>query len=580
MPHETPDKRVFPRALTGAIGIALLIFILGSISAWQTFVHLSAQQIAIAKLAFERDVADAEDRLTAELKTYTDLLYSLRGMIALAGTGITQDQFENFAQAVGYNQRFTGLLTINYAISVQAGKEAEFEKKTGLKIYPKTTNGYREVITASIPRFTNKLGLDIFASSRPQSSIYKKLRETGQITSSLRPYPLNDGGSFGLAARLGYYAHPSPAFNSDKAAAFMGSVGIGFNIETFFANALGPYFMSRFHILATRVEDDIPGKKEKDKIDNLIFDSGKSNNNFQPFNLSGDLFSQNLRIEFGQSAMDVKVSTRQDRYVGESSYWLTYVPALSIFLLSLLTAGYVIRARVRQIHLENVSHEKEAQYETEKIQREKMAREMIYALENERRQIGQELHDNLGQELTAARYFSEYVLQNGTSPATINDFAKISGILDSIAVRLRILARGLFSTAVDDVGFFPALKDLAANTEESYRIECAVAGDSIEPNDPDASINLYRITQEAISNAIQHGRASRITIEVAGEDDLRSLRIIDNGNGMHATAKDGPGIGLKTMSYRARLLGMKLNIFRNDLNGTTVEITREENEFA
>lgn len=558
----------------------MLILVLGSVVAWQTFVHLSAQQTAIGKLAFERDVADAEDRLTAELKTYTDLLYSLRGMIALAGTGITQDQFESFAQAVGYNQRFPGLLTINYATSIQTGKEAEFEKRTGLKVYPATVNSHREVITASIPRFTNKLGLDIFASTRPQSSVYKRLRETGQITSSLRPYPLNDGGSFGLAARLGYYAQPSPAFNSDKAAAFMGSVGIGFNIDTFFVSALGPYFLSRFHILAKRVEEDGSEKKEKGRTDNLIFDSSKSNSSFQPPSLTGEIFSQNIRLEFGQAKMDVLFSTKRDRYIGESSYWLTYIPALTIFLLSVLTASYVVRTRIRQLQLERINHEKEMRYVSEKMQREKMAREMIYALENERRQIGQELHDNLGQELTAARYFSEFILQNGTSTAAINDFAKISSILDSLAVRLRILARGLFSTSVDDVGFVQALKDLAASTEESYRIECVVTGHSVEPDDPDASINLYRITQEAISNAIQHGRASRITIEVTGDDDLESLRIIDNGNGLHAASKDGPGIGLKTMSYRARLLGMKLNIFRNDLNGTTVEITREENESA
>ena len=123
----------------------------------------------------------------------------------------------------------------------------------------------------------------------------------------------------------------------------------------------------------------------------------------------------------------------------------------------------------------------------------------------------------------------------------------------------RDLARGLNPGGLAQMGLAAALEVLAANVEALHPVACAFACDRRFPRlDPAVEAHLYRIAQEAVSNAVAHGRGRRIGVSLRLRDGQGSLRIRDNGVGIPRDASAVTGIGLDTMDYRARLIGAAL----------------------
>jgi len=114
-----------------------------------------------------------------------------------------------------------------------------------------------------------------------------------------------------------------------------------------------------------------------------------------------------------------------------------------------------------------------------------------------------------------------------------------------------------------------ALNNLAVDAEKTYGISCNLECDNHIPiYDKVAIAHLYRIAQEAITNAVKHGNSNRISIRLSKENDEISLVIKDNGTGISKTIDNG-GLGLQIMNYRANLIGAKLQI-EQDINGGTL----------
>ncbi len=135
----------------------------------------------------------------------------------------------------------------------------------------------------------------------------------------------------------------------------------------------------------------------------------------------------------------------------------------------------------------------------------------------------------------------------------------------------RDLARGLNPVGLAQMGLAAALEVLAANVEALHPVACAFACDRRFPRlDPAVEAHLYRIAQEAVSNAVAHGRGSRIGVSLHLRDGQGSLRIRDNGVGIARGGSAIAGIGLDTMDYRARLIGARLRAQRAGPKGTIV----------
>ncbi|MCX7068420.1 MAG: sensor histidine kinase [Methylococcales bacterium] len=204
---------------------------------------------------------------------------------------------------------------------------------------------------------------------------------------------------------------------------------------------------------------------------------------------------------------------------------------------------------------------------------QKLEQDILWASEREQQRIGRDLHDGLGSHLAAIGYalaFLAHDLHHLNQPeATTAEY--IHGlVIDAISL-LRDLLHGIFATQWDDFGLSLALEDLASHTARLSGLSvCFSETEDTLINNPEHSKQLYRIAQEAVTNAVKHADAKKITIVLSKCENTLTLIIADDGNGLALLANSPRGMGLCSMRYRARALGGDLNIDSNPNQGTTV----------
>ena len=195
----------------------------------------------------------------------------------------------------------------------------------------------------------------------------------------------------------------------------------------------------------------------------------------------------------------------------------------------------------------------------------------------EQRRIGQDLHDGLGQHLTGIAFMSKVLEQKLADQALPESGAatKIVTLVNEAIHKTRELSRGLLPVVSDTQGLMSALEHYASEVEDLFGIECRFECDHPVLIHDDAVANhLYRIAQEAVNNAIKHGNASRILIDLSplvdADGEGVTLSITDDGLGLPEDAGSSPGMGLHIMSYRAKTIGGTLRIQRCPQGGTAV----------
>jgi len=207
--------------------------------------------------------------------------------------------------------------------------------------------------------------------------------------------------------------------------------------------------------------------------------------------------------------------------------------------------------------------------------RKQLEREILESGDSERRRIGQDLHDGLGQILAGialkTQVLKETLAADGSNQASEAE-AIVRLVNDSIR-QTRMLARGLDPVEAEANGLPAALQSLAVQTEYLFRVTCTCrsSNPSLIIKAP-TGMALYRITQEAIHNAATHGQARQIDIQLEAVGTQVSLRIRDNGKGFTPDATSGTGMGLRIMRYRANSVGGILTIHSAG-HGTEVECT-------
>ena len=203
-------------------------------------------------------------------------------------------------------------------------------------------------------------------------------------------------------------------------------------------------------------------------------------------------------------------------------------------------------------------------------ERKRLERDILAIAERERRRIGNDLHDDLGQRLAAIQFLSGDLQQDlaGAPPALAQLAGRIAMMAREANAHARMLARGLSPAALDAVGLVEALHALARNTTALFRVacECRAEGDH-DSLAPEAAIHLYRIAQEAVSNAVTHAQAKQIIIEVFPQGRCE-LRVTDDGTGFNPETVRGEGIGLQSMQYRASLFRGRVHVHSQPGQGT------------
>lgn len=210
-------------------------------------------------------------------------------------------------------------------------------------------------------------------------------------------------------------------------------------------------------------------------------------------------------------------------------------------------------------------------------ERRQLEKDIVRVSEHEQQRIGHDLHDGLCQHLAAigcaARVLTEDLQERNVPEA--REASMIEDSIQQAVLEARSLARGISPVHVDRSGLAAALSELA-------RMTGGLTGASIEVQEgpdahlenPEASMHLYRIAQEAVANAIRHARASRVVISLERAGDRLFLMIEDNGSGLSLSkSADSGGMGLRTMRYRAQSLGATLE-FENTPGGGTRVVCR------
>jgi two-component system sensor kinase FixL len=191
--------------------------------------------------------------------------------------------------------------------------------------------------------------------------------------------------------------------------------------------------------------------------------------------------------------------------------------------------------------------------------------EILEISDREQRRIGQDLHDDLCQTLAGIELMSEVLeekLSAKSRPESVRA-ARIAERVQRAIEQTRMLARGLSPLEMESTGLMAALSELASNTEQLFGIRRVFEASSpVMIEDAAAATHLYRIAQEAISNAIKHGKSSEITISLKAEHNRITLAIKDDGAGFSQPGKRPRGMGLRIMKYRAGVIGGSLEVRR------------------
>ncbi len=206
-------------------------------------------------------------------------------------------------------------------------------------------------------------------------------------------------------------------------------------------------------------------------------------------------------------------------------------------------------------------------------ERKTLQREVLAIAEQEQRRIGQDLHDGIGQELTGLALMTQSLagtLAKKAAPEA-EAAAKIVDGLEQALQHVRTTSRGLVPVEVGAEGLMIALAQLSRGTSELRDITCSFhCTEPVCILDNQTATHLYRLTQEAVTNALMHGPARHIEIRLAAEGDLVTLHIVDDGKGIQPSRADTAGAGLRIMRYRADLIGAKLTIGPAQPCGTQV----------
>jgi PAS domain S-box-containing protein len=203
----------------------------------------------------------------------------------------------------------------------------------------------------------------------------------------------------------------------------------------------------------------------------------------------------------------------------------------------------------------------------------RLEKEILEISDQERRRIGQDLHDGLCQHLAGIELMSQVLEQKlaGKSKMDSVRAGEIARHVREAISQTRSLARGLTPVTLESEGLASALHELAANTERMFGVHChvecphpAVVGAAA------VATHLYRIAQEAVSNAIKHGKTAEITVHLDCTPQRIILRITDRGKGFPEPLPKTQGMGLRIMQYRAGIIGAALSLEKNPEGGAIV----------
>lgn len=209
-------------------------------------------------------------------------------------------------------------------------------------------------------------------------------------------------------------------------------------------------------------------------------------------------------------------------------------------------------------------------------EQKELEKQLLRISDDEQHRLGRDLHDGLGQHLTGIALMTSTLQSRlrAEGSAEADQAQTITELVQEAIAQTRALSQGLCPVQLEKYGLQTALEGLAHNIQLLYEIDCDFETNTeVLIHDTRVAIHLYRITQEAINNAIKHGHATHISLRLTMDDSQNELLVMDNGSGfsMGEDYREKMGMGLRLMQYRAGMIGGALKITAEVGKGTQIQ---------
>ncbi len=209
----------------------------------------------------------------------------------------------------------------------------------------------------------------------------------------------------------------------------------------------------------------------------------------------------------------------------------------------------------------------------EMAERQRLEEEILRVSEREQRRIGHDLHDSLCQHLTATALAGQVLGDRLAARALPEaaDAGKVVELVEEGITLARDLARGLYPVEMEAEGLMAAFQELADNITKGAKVRCVFeCAPPVLIHDDAAATHLYRIAQEAVRNALQHGKAKRIGLSLSERGGRLTLTVEDDGVGLPDHRQQGRGLGIRIMAHRASMIDGSFSVEPAPTGGTIV----------
>ncbi|HEV2441543.1 MAG TPA: sensor histidine kinase [Steroidobacteraceae bacterium] len=275
------------------------------------------------------------------------------------------------------------------------------------------------------------------------------------------------------------------------------------------------------------------------------------------------------------AVLSIVISVAGDWAAG--AYYSTVLIPIWNALIQCVVYGIVIwllgSLREAQKELEHKVEQRTHALTREIGERERLEKEILEISEREQRRIGHDLHDGLCQHLTATAMAGQVLGQKlaARSVPEAADAGELVRLIEDGIAMTRDMAHGIAPLEMESEGLVTALRALTANVGRMFKVACTLECDSPPPiDDADAATHLYRIAQEAVHNALRHGKPRQIVMSLSRVRERAQLSIEDDGTGLPEDWQSRRGLGTRIMAHRAVMIGGELSIEPSPTGGTLV----------